>query len=154
MKNEQQLIKSLRQELLLQTRHRQLLEAQGSALLACDRPRFCDLQNDYVALLALLQAHQDERQKLMQDGDGKPCSLSPLLDQVSARGRRSLEALREDLGRTLSSIREQSDRNQMLIQNELKYIAFLLDLFVEAGRSAEANYGGVMRRRLLLDRRA
>ena len=46
-------------------------------------------------------------------------------------------------------------RNQSLINNELNYIAFMLDLFVEAGRSAETGYGaGSMGPRLLLDRRA
>ena len=92
----------------------------------------------------------------MQDEMGQMCSLSALLTNVSPRDRRALETLRAALGKTLSQVQELSTRNRGLINNELKYIAFMLDLYVEAGRSAEAGYGigGGMGRRLLLDRRA
>lgn len=60
-----------------------------------------------------------------------------------------------ELSKTVDQNRVLSARNEQLINNELKYIAFMLDLFVEAGRSAEAGYGvGSGVGRLLLDRRA
>ena len=154
MTNEQQLLKNLRQEWALQTRHCQLLEAEGRALLACDRERYIGLQAEHVALLAQIQAQAEAREALMQDVDGNPCTLSALLDQLSDRGRRLMEPLRDGLHRTLTKAQELSKRNEGLITNELKYIAFMLDLYVEAGRSAQASYGGGYGRRLLLDRRA
>jgi hypothetical protein len=155
MTHEQQLIQNLRQELTLQTQHRQLLETQGRALLACDRERFCTLQEEHMTLLIALQAQEAARTALLQDGAGQPCPLSALLENVTGRDRRVLETLRGGLSRTAAQIQELSVRNQSLINNELKYIAFMLDLFVEAGRSAENSYGaGNMGRRLLLDRRA
>lgn len=156
MTNEQQLIKNLRQELAAQTRHCRLLEAQGRALLACDRERFCALQEEHAGLLAELQAQEEARAALLQDEAGQPCLLSALLARVTPRDRRALETLRGGLSKTLAQVQELSARNQRLIDNELKYIAFMLDLFVEAGRSAEAGYGmgSGMGRRLLLDRRA
>jgi len=47
-------------------------------------------------------------------------------------------------------------RNEMLIRNELNYLAFSLDLFVEAGRAAGQSYGGgaMLGARMGLDRRA
>ena len=43
------ILKALRDELALQTRHLKLLESQQLALLACDRARFAALQEDYAA---------------------------------------------------------------------------------------------------------
>lgn len=156
MTNEQRLIKNLRQELALQTRHRSLLEAQGRALLACDREHFCTLEEGHAAILVQLQGQEQERTALLCDAAGQPCTLSVFLEGVSPRGRRTLETLRDSLGKTLAQVRELSTRNQSLINNELKYIAFMLDLFVEAGRSADTAYGtkSGLGRRLLLDRRA
>lgn len=156
MTSEQKLIKNLRQELSLQSKHRQLLEAQGSALEACDRERFAAMQAAHADLLARLQALGQERMEMMCDEDGNACPLSTLLEHVSSRGRKTLEGLRATLGAVLAGNRDLSARNQKLIDNELKYIAFMLDLFVEAGRSAEAGYGAGsgIGRRLLLDRRA
>ncbi len=156
MTNMTPLLKNLRQELTLQTRHRQLLEAQGRALLACDRARFCALQEEHMGLLRALQEQEETRASLMRDETGQPCTLSALLARATPRDRRALETLREGLGKTLAQVQALSARNRGLINNELKYIAFMLDLYVEAGRSAGAGYGlgGGVGRRLLLDRRA
>lgn len=155
MTDVQQLTLCLRQQWALQTRHCQLLEAQGRALLACDRARFCALQDDYALLLIDLEKQEGDRADLMRDADGNACTLSALMEEFPERARLRLTALRDGLRGTLEQAQDLSRRNQGLIQNELKYCAFMLDLFVEAGRSAELEFGGGgLGRRLLLDRRA
>jgi hypothetical protein len=156
MTDAQQLIKVLRQQATLQTRHVQILEAQQRALIACDRKAFSALQEEHAGLLARLERQEAERRELMRDADGEPCSLSALMEGCSDRDRRTLETIREGLRRTLEKAQDLSRRNQKLIQNELDYLAFTLDLFVEAGRSADTAYGGCgqLGGRLLLDRRA
>lgn len=156
MTDAQQLTQCLRQQWTLQTQHCQLLEAQGRALLACDRPRFCALQEDYARLLLALEKQEAERTNLMRDAEGNPCALPALMEQFPERARLRLAALRDGLRGTLEQAQDLSRRNQRLIRNELDYMAFTLDLFVEAGRSADAAYGGLGAAggRMLLDRRA
>lgn len=155
MTDAQPLIQCLKQQSTLQMRHCQILEAQGRALLACDRPRFSALQDEYAQLLLQLQEQEKNRRALMQDEQGNPCTLTQLMENYPERSQKTLQTVRDGLRRNLDRAQELSRRNQGLIQNELKYFAFMLDLFVEAGRSAEAEYGGGgLGRRLLLDRRA
>ncbi len=71
----------------------------------------------------------------------------------------ALTALEDGLRETLDRVQTLTRRNKTLIQNELDYFAFTLDLFVEAGRSADRATAPRMRSgrltgRLLLDRRA
>ena len=150
------LIQCLRQQWALQTQHCRLLEAQGQALIACDRRRFCALQADYERLLAALEDQDTVRISLMQDDQGQACTLSALIGRFPDPARLRLTALRDGLRGTLELAQDLARRNQRLIQNELDYMAFTLDLFVEAGRSADAAYGGLGMAggRLLLDRRA
>ncbi len=161
MHDAKHILQVLRDELALQTRHCKLLEAQEQALLACDRARFTALQDDYAQMLVALEV-QDEARRLALKGDesGEPLTLSKLRDIVPAESRRGLDALGDGLTRTLDRIQTLSRRNKTLIQNELDYFAFTLDLFVEAGRSIDTGYGprgvrsGHLTGRLMLDRRA
>lgn len=142
MRDTNQLARLLREELKLQTRHCKLLEAQQRALIACDRARFCVLQDEYTALLALLDGQAKKRQEMMRDEAGEPVTLSACMEGLSARQQATLAGIRDELKRTLERAQGLCGRNQRLIQNELNYIAFSLDLFVEAGRRADVNYGG------------
>ncbi len=149
------LVPLLREELKLQARHCRLLEAQQSALMACDRPRFCALHTEYVRLLEQLEAQAQARQAAMQDGDGNAVTLAALLETLPARQQTTLTGLRDALRRTLERAQGLCRSNQHFIQNELDYFTFSLDLFVEAGRRADTCYGGrSWGRRKLLDRRA
>ncbi|MBV9850803.1 MAG: flagellar protein FlgN [Armatimonadetes bacterium] len=150
-----QLARLLREELRLQTRHCKLLEAQQRALIACDRNTFCGLQDEYAQLLVHLEATTQARQEAMQDEQGKAVPLAALMEGLPARQQTLLAGVRDNLRRTLERAQELCRRNQQLIQNELAYIAFSLDLFVEAGRRADLRYGGSRcGGRKMLDRRA
>ncbi len=156
------ILKALRDELALQTRHLKLLESQQLALLACDRARFAALQEDYALVLVQLEAQDTARRAALTGDDGEPLTLAALKDQCGERSRAVLQGLEDSLRRTLDSVQLLTKRNQTLIQNELDYLAFSLDLFVEAGRSADNGYGtnpirsraGRAASLLLLDRRA
>ena len=151
-----QIMQVLRDELALQTRHRKLLEAQEQALLTCDRGRFAALQEEHCRMLAALEAQDAARRAALTDGAGAPLTLSALKEMFPAASLRGLPALEDGLRRTLDRVQALTRSNQRLIQNELNYLAFTLDLFVEAGRTADNGYGGGGRitGRLLLDRRA
>ena len=96
---------------------------------------------------------------------GKTAEPLPLPAIKAACGERNqavLQTLEDSLRRTLEQVQSLTRRNGTLIQNELDYLAFSLDLFVEAGRSADNGYGtnpiqsraGRAASLLLLDRRA
>lgn len=156
------ILKTLRDELALQTCHLKLLEAQQLALLACDRGRFTALQDEYALVLVQLEAQDASRRAALTDENGESISLAALKEDCTSRNKTTLQALEDSLRRTLEQVQGLTRRNQTLIQNELNYLAFSLDLFVEAGRSADNGYGagrgGHGGRRLssllLLDRRA
>lgn len=156
MTDTKRILQVLRDELALQTRHCKLLEAQEQALLGCDRGRFAALQEEHCAMLAALEAQDDARRGALTDDAGGPLTLSALKEMLPAESLRGLPALEDGLRRTLERVQALTRSNQKLIQNELNYLAFTLDLFVEAGRTADNGYGGGGRLtgRLLLDRRA
>ena len=152
-------LKALRDELALQTRHVKLLESQQIALLACDRVRFTALQDEYALVLVQLEAQDTARRAAMTGDDGEPILLSALKECASERNAATLQVLEDSLRRVLEQVQSLTRRNQTLIQNELNYLAFSLDLFVEAGRSADNGYGqrsgqGSRLSSLMLDRRA
>ena len=154
------ILKTLRDELALQTRHARLLESQQLALLACDRARFTALQDEYALVLVQLEAQDTARRAALTDENEEPIALPDLKEECSERNKTTLQALEDSLRRTLDQVQGLTRRNQTLIQNELNYLAFSLDLFVEAGRSADSGYGknggsrGRLSSLLLLDRRA
>ena len=156
------ILKALRDELALQTRHVRLLESQQLALLACDRVRFTALQDEYALVLVQLEAQDTARRAALTEENGEPILISALKEQVSDRNRSTLQTLEDSLRQILEQVQCLTRRNQTLIQNELDYLAFSLDLFVEAGRSADSGYGtpgmaqrsGRLSSLLLLDRRA
>ena len=156
MADARQILKVLRDELALQTRHCKLLEAQEQALLACDRARFFRLQEEHADMLAALEAQDAARRAALTDDAGGPLTLSALKEAAPAPALRGLPALEDGLRPTLERVQTLTRRNKTLIQNQLDYLAFTLDLFLEAGRSADNGYGGAGRHtgRLLLDRRA
>jgi hypothetical protein len=152
MADPNKILKLLRDELVLQTRHCKLLEDQQKALLACDRPRFCTVQAEQSLMMQLIEAQTTAREAAMHDDDGNLVALSELIQGLPPQHQRALGLVRDSLRKTLERVRELNIQNRKLIKNELEYIAFTLDLFVEAGRKAEASYGGRFRGRLLLDR--
>ena len=156
MPEPKQIIQVLRDELALQKRHCKLLEAQEQALLACDRGRFAALQEEHCGMLAALEAQDDARRAALKDEGGAPLTLSALKERLPETSLRGLPAVEDGLRQTLDRVQALTRSNQKLIQNELNYLAFTLDLFVEAGRTADNGYGGGGRAagRLLLDRRA
>ena len=154
MTEPKKILQTLRAELTLQTRHCRLLEAQEQALLLCDRAQFTSLQTAYVQLLPELEAQDAECRAVLQDDAGAALTLSALKDFVPAGSLPGLPALENSLRRVLDRVQTLTRRNLELIQNELDYLAFTLDLFVEAGRCTDNGYGGRGRQigRLLLDR--
>ncbi len=156
MTDTKRILQVLRDELALQTRHCKLLEAQEQALLTCDRGRFAALQEQHCAMLAVLEVQDDARRAALVDDAGMPLTLSGLKELLPPASLRGLPALENNLRRTLDRVQALTRSNRKLIQNELNYLAFTLDLFVEAGRTADNGYGGGGRMvgRLLLDRRA
>jgi len=156
MADPQKVLTLLRNELDLQTRHMKLLEAQQTALLACDRPRFCEMKAEQELMLQLLDAQQTAREAEMVDGNGNLLAISALLERTPEKQQRALGLVRDSLIKTINRVQELTLQNKQLIENELEYIAFTLDLFVEAGRKAtKSDYGGFgsLRGRMLLDRR-
>jgi|SRR3569833_2470148 len=154
MADPQKVLKLLRDELDLQTRHQKLLEAQQNALLACDRPRFCGMQAEQNLMLQLLEAQKTAREAEMADQNGNLIAISALLERCPEKQQRGLMLVRDALIKTINRVHELTEQNKQLIENELEYIAFTLDLFVEAGRKARKDYGGFgsLRGRMLLDR--
>lgn len=149
----QALLKALRLHWALHQRHCKLLKAQQSALLACDREKFCALQPEHDLLVQQVQQQEEALRVLIQGGAGSAATLSAQLACLPERTRRPLQAVQSGLLRTLQETRALSERNAQLIQNELHYLDYTLDLFIDAGRAADAGYGGrgPMRGRLLLD---
>lgn len=156
MTDAKRILQVLRDELALQTRHRKLLEAQELALLSCDRARFAVLQEEHCGMLAALEAQDDARRAALVDEAGGPLTLSVLAELLPAASLRGLPALEDGLRQTLDRVQALTRSNRRLIENELNYLSFTLDLFVEAGRTADNGYGGGGRLtgRLMLDRRA
>ena len=160
MADAKKILKVLQDELKLQNRHLRLLEAQHSALLACDRPRFCGLKEEHALMLSLLESQEAIRCSVMRDEAGNTVSLSALLREIPQISHRNILAVSQELKRILGRVQVLGQQNQKMIQNELEYIAFTLDLFVEAGRKADvsyANYGGrrpTVGTRMFLDRLA
>ncbi len=156
MTDAQRLTRLLRDEIALQTQHCRLLEAQQRALADCDRPGFMGLQPEYAALVEQLKAQAEARGSLLCDAAGGETTVAALVEALPESQRPAPAALRDTLARTLARAQDLCRRNEALIHNELEYMAFTLDLFVEAGRRADINYGGGGRlgRRKLLDRRA
>lgn len=156
MADPQKVLKLLRDELDLQTRHMKLLEAQQSALMACDRPRFCGMREEQDLMLQLLDAQKTAREAELMDPTGNLMAISALMERCPEKQQRALGLVRDSLTKTIKRVRNLSDQNKVLIENELEYIAFTLDLFVEAGRKKKNDYGGFgcLRSRMLLDRRA
>ena len=154
--DEKKIVKVLQDELTLQLAHRRLLSAQEKALIQCNRPRFCELQAEYVKLVADLERQQTMRESLLVDRLGMPCTFGDISAQLSDRARPIFDRLRTELAKTIQSIRQMTERNQRLIQNELDYITFTLDLFVDIGRNTSNKYYGFASTggRMLLDRRA
>ncbi len=161
MPDTKNVMKVLRDELTLQKRHCKLLEAQKQALLACDRDRFIALHTEYKKMLPALEARDGACRAALTDEQGNSLTLSAIQSAAPAGSRAALAALKDDLHETITQVQNLARRNQTLIQNELDYFAFTLDLFVEAGRSADHGYGpnrhagqGRLTGRLFLDRRA
>lgn len=158
MPDPQTIIMVLKQEQALRTRHCQVLEAQGRALMLCDRMRFAALETDHAALLVHLQMQDAARRSALADDAGEPVTVADVLAQMdeSHRAHRTLTALRHALGALAERSRTLMQRNEMLIRSELSYLAFSLDLFVEAGRASGQSYGSGMLTggRLGLDQRA
>ena len=155
MPDTKRILKVLREDLALQTRHCKLLEAQELALLTCNRALFAQTQEQHAAMVAKLEVQDAVRRAALVDDEGKPLTLSGLKELVPESSLHGLGALEEGLKHILDQVQALTRRNRALIQNELDYIAFSLDLFVEAGRTAGEGYGGTMvTGRLLLDRRA
>ena len=148
------ILQTLRNELALQTRHYRLLEAQQLALFACDRARFVSLQEEHSLLLLELEAQDVLRREVLKDESGAPLTMSMLREVVPAAALPGLTGLEDSLRWAVGQVQELTRRNRILIQNELDYLAFTLDLFVEAGRCADNCYGGAGRAngRFLLDR--
>jgi hypothetical protein len=159
MAEAKKILKVLQDQLQIQTRHIRLLEAQQCALLACDRPRFCELQEEHASLLALLEKQEAARCAVMCDQAGNTVSLSKLLEGIPQNDHRNILAVSDSLKSALDRVRLLGQQNQQMIQNELEYLAFTLDLFMEAGRKADNThaYGGsrpTVGTRMFLDRRA
>lgn len=155
--NANEIIAVLKREHALQVRHSQILEAQQRALMACDRVRFCALEGDYADLLVLLEKQDTARRAALTDEAGDALTVTAVLESLpEGRTRLVMQTLRDGLRKTLAYIETLSRRNEMLIRNELNYLTFTMDVFVEAGRSAGQSYGGAtsLGGRLGLDRRA
>lgn len=154
MPDTRRIMQTLRDELTLQTRHLALLEAQEMALLSCDRARFAQAQEEHALLAAALEAQDAARRAALTDDAGEPLSLARLKETAPEASLRGLAPLETSLRETLDRVQTLARRNRALIQNELTYFAFTLDLFVEAGRASAGGYGGGRTGLLMLDRRA
>lgn len=131
-------IKLLREELGLQKRHVKLLQAQNEALVACDRPRFFQLFEEYSRFLVELERHSVRRNKALGGLSLVEASAEWPDDEAGQAKKVSGE-----IKRALERAKEISAQNQKLISRELTYIDFLLNLYVEAGRrsASYANSG-------------
>ena len=85
--------------------------------------------------------------------DGQPVKLSDLLPTMPQRLRDAAVELREELKRVVADVTRISDENQTLIENELGYISFMMDSYVDASRKADKYAGLRSGRRLMLDKR-
>ena len=105
-------------------------------------------------MLAALEVQEERRRTAMQDEEGLAQTLTAILETLTEKEQRRFTPVRDGLKRVLERVQTLTRQNQQMITNELNYIAFTLDLFVEAGRSADSRYGAGSGGRLLLDRRA
>ena len=152
MTDAKKLTEVLRQELALQNRYCKLLEAQKRALLACDRVSFSKLVPEQEAVAETLGMQETRRRATFQSEVGEPMTISALIKDLPEGAKRPVNALRNDLRKVLDKVAVLSQQNQVLIENELGYISFALDLFVDAGRKADSYGGSRGGRRLFLDR--
>ena len=156
MADTHQLIKFLRSNIALQSRNCHLLEAEQKALMACNRPLFCELHARHNELLREMQQADFERKCLLTAENGSVGTIGQLLALLPARERRVAENLRDTLRKISEHAGALCLRNRMLIRNEVKYMSFMMDLFIETGRNEETKYSSyaAFRGRALLDRRA
>ena len=121
----------LRRELALQKRHLQLVKEQNSALIAGDRARFERLHRAYVRFVTELDAQCSDRTKTFG------CSMTPIILLFygwSGAERSAGVALATAVHQVLAEIQDVVNQNNTLIGNELRYIEFMLDTYIEAGR--------------------
>lgn len=130
------IIEILQKELTLQKRHIELLQTQHGALISCDRAAFAAAQKDYVRLLAEVKRHAAQRSLAL--GGNTP----PLKERIAAwpqRERAQGEALLVAIFTLIGRIKLVSLQNAAMIQNELRYGKFMLDLYIDAARK-QSNY--------------
>ena len=156
MNNVKHLLQTLRAEWSLHLKHVQLLQAQQTALLSCDRDEFCRLHTQHEALLAQIAAHTKVRDAALRDETGAPRPLSAWLVDAVGRTRQTLENLQNGLRETLRLAQTLTQRNAQLIENDLTFFAYMMDLYVDVARLSGDGYGGhaPAAGRLGLDRRA
>ena len=106
-------------------------------------------------MLGQLEMQDQARRAALTTPDG-PVTIASIIKAAEGQSQRILSQLRGDLGRLLERVQALSHQNEQLLQNELDYIAFTLDLVVEAGRKGDSPYGGgvALAGRMGLDRRA
>ena len=156
MNNIKLLLHTLRAEWSLHLRHVRLLQAQQAALLTCDRDEFCRLHAQHEELLAQMEAQGNARDEALRGPDGAPRPLSTWIAEAAGRTRQTLETLQGNLQGTLQQAQELARRNAVLLENEMAFFAYMMDLYVDAARISGDDYAGhaPAAGRLGLDRRA
>jgi len=130
------IIEILRSELQLQRRHYQILQEQHAALLVGDRQRFAVTQQMYSHFLADARRHADARALVL--GPVK-VNLKDRMVAWTSRDRVAGIALIEAIRDLLDKIQTLGRSNAAMIENELRYGKFMLDLYMEATRK-RSNY--------------
>jgi hypothetical protein len=130
------IIDILRAELQLQRRHTQILQEQHQALLVGDRAWFAMTQRLYIQYLADAKRHADLRLKVL----GPPTvPLKKRMSGWSPRERTAGFALVDAIRALIENVRLLGRSNAAMIENELRYGKFMLDLYLEATRK-QSNY--------------
>ncbi len=144
----------LKHELELQRKHVRCLRDQNSALISCNRAKFEQQQKSYVALLSELEAQESRRNKLLAGrslGDGS--------QEWTSQQRTALLRVCEQIGSASVQARDLNSQNRLLIEGELRYMSFMLDVMLDTARKTGHSYeahGGLatVQRSLLINRAA
>jgi hypothetical protein len=123
------ILRHLAAEITLQRIHVKLLSAQRMALVQRDHEGFVGLQPEHGSCLADLSSQAEERRRLLRGRSMAAVFASwPEAEQTKAK------ALARQLRQLLKEARMLCAQNAAMINNELRYADFLLDIFVKAGR--------------------
>jgi flagellar biosynthesis/type III secretory pathway chaperone len=144
MREFQQLLSFLQTELAYQEKLLALLAKERAAIVTLNQEEIELVASDKEELLKKAAEAEKKRSKLILDiaGPEQPLKLAEVVTRCPARQlKRDLEKLGEELKKTVSSVRDLSSHNSILIKQSLGLISSTLSIMSASPKAALPTYG-------------